>query len=53
MTWQVVPTVLDKMMEDKDEMRRDAVMEALIQMTKLDIKALQEAYEKPGLKKAA
>ena len=53
LTWQIVPTVLDKMMEDKDEKRRDAVMEALIQMTKLDIRKLEEAYEKPGLKKAA
>jgi len=53
LSWQIVPAVLDKMMEDKDQKRRDAVMEALIQMTKLDIKALQEAYDKPGLKKAA
>lgn len=53
LTWQIVPAVLDKMMGDKDEKRRDAVMEALIQMTKLDIKKLEEAYGKPGLKKAA
>ena len=53
LTWQIVPAVLDKMMGDKDEKRRDAVMEALSHMTKLDIKTLQEAYEKPGFKKAA
>lgn len=53
LSWQIVPAVLDKMLEDKDEKRSEAVMEALIQMTKLDIKKLQEAYGKPGLKKAA
>ena len=53
LTWQIVPAVFDKMMEDKDAKKRDAVMEALLQMTKLDIKTLQEAYEKPGLRKAA
>lgn len=53
LSWQVVPAVLDKMLEDKDAKRSEAVMEALLQMTKLDLKALQEAYDKPGLKKAA
>jgi len=53
LSWQVVPAVLDKMLEDKDAKRSEAVMEALLQMTKLDIKALQEAYDKPDLKKAA
>jgi predicted 3-demethylubiquinone-9 3-methyltransferase (glyoxalase superfamily) len=53
LSWQVVPAVLEKMLEDKDVKRSEAVMEALIKMAKLDIKALQEAYEKPGLKKAA
>jgi predicted 3-demethylubiquinone-9 3-methyltransferase (glyoxalase superfamily) len=53
LSWQVVPAVLDKMLEDKDAKRSEAVMEALIQMTKLDIRALQEAYDKPGLRKAA
>jgi predicted 3-demethylubiquinone-9 3-methyltransferase (glyoxalase superfamily) len=53
LSWQVVPAVLDKMLEDKDAKRRDAVMDALLHMAKLDIKTLQEAYEKPGLKKAA
>lgn len=53
LSWQVVPAVLDTMLEDKDAERAEAVMEALLQMTKLDIKKLKEAYGKPGLKKAA
>ncbi len=53
LSWQVVPAVLDKMLEDKDAKRSEAVMEALIQMTKLDIGKLEEAYGKHGLKKAA
>ncbi|MHB8845012.1 MAG: VOC family protein [Nitrospirota bacterium] len=53
LTWQVVPAVLDKMLEDKDAKRTEAVMEALLQMTKLDIRKLEEAYGKHGLKKAA
>ena len=53
LSWQVVPAVLDKMLEDKDAERAEAVMEALLQMSKLDIKILKEAYGKPGLKKAA
>ena len=53
LSWQVVPAVLDKMLEDKDAKRSEAVMEALLQMTKLDIGKLEEAYGKHGLKKAA
>ncbi len=53
LTWQVVPASLDRMMSDKDAKRTEAVMAALLQMTKLDIKSLEEAYEKAGQKKAA
>ena len=53
LSWQVVPAALDRMLEDRDAKRSEAVMEALLQMTKLDIKKLEEAYGKPGLKKAA
>ena len=45
LSWQVVPTVLDKMMQDKDPEKANAVMEALLQMGKLDIAALKEAFE--------
>ncbi len=46
LSWQIVPTVLGKMMQGKDEMKSDAVMKVMLQMTKLDIKTLQQAYDR-------
>lgn len=43
--WQIVPTVLSKMMADPDQTKSQRVMQALLKMKKLDIKALQQAYE--------
>jgi len=43
-SWQIVPTALSEMMKDKDAKRTDRVMEALLTMSKLDIKTLKEAY---------
>jgi predicted 3-demethylubiquinone-9 3-methyltransferase (glyoxalase superfamily) len=45
-SWQIVPAVLGEMMQDKDAERTGRVMKAVLQMTKLDIRALQQAYEK-------
>ncbi len=42
--WQIVPTVLWEMMQDKDTARSQRVMRALMQMKKLEIGALQRAY---------
>lgn len=44
LSWQIVPTVLGKMMGDKDPERSQRVMKALLQMKKLDIAGLEEAY---------
>ena len=44
-SWQIVPTVLGKMLQDKDAKKSQRVMKALLQMHKLDIKALKQAYE--------
>jgi predicted 3-demethylubiquinone-9 3-methyltransferase (glyoxalase superfamily) len=44
-SWQIVPTVLGKMMQDKDPEKTNRVMKAILQMVKIDIKRLQEAYE--------
>lgn len=44
-SWQIVPTVLPKMLQDKDAAKRERVMKALLQMGKLDIKRSREAYE--------
>ncbi len=42
--WQVVPTVLDEMMRDKDPARSKRVTDALLKMVKLDIATLRNAY---------
>lgn len=44
-SWQIVPTVLPKMLQDKDAKKSQGVMKALLQMKKLDIKRLKQAYE--------
>lgn len=45
LSWQIVPVILGKMMADKDIKKADRVMEALLQMKKLDIKTLEQAYK--------
>lgn len=43
-SWQIVPTALGKMMKDPDRSRARRVAEAMLQMVKLDIDALERAY---------
>ena len=43
-SWQIVPAVMDEMMNDKDPARRKVVTDALLKMIKLDIAKLQAAY---------
>jgi len=45
LSWQIVPTVMVEMLQDKDPKKSGRVMQALLQMKKLDIKTLQRAYE--------
>lgn len=42
-TWQIVPTVLGKLLSDPDAARAQRVMQAMLQMNKLDIGALKQA----------
>jgi predicted 3-demethylubiquinone-9 3-methyltransferase (glyoxalase superfamily) len=44
-SWQIVPTVLGEMLQDKDPEKAKRVMEAMLQMNKIDIEALKRAYE--------
>jgi predicted 3-demethylubiquinone-9 3-methyltransferase (glyoxalase superfamily) len=44
LSWQVVPTVLIEMLQDKDHEKSERVMKAMLQMQKIDIKALKDAY---------
>ena len=43
MSWQVVPVVLPKMLADKNPERRGRVMQAMLQMRKIDVAALKRA----------
>ncbi|MEO9363680.1 MAG: VOC family protein [Nitrososphaera sp.] len=43
-SWQVVPTVLGEMMMDKDPKKSERVMQAMLQMKKIDIEGLRKAY---------
>ena len=45
LSWQIVPTVLVELIQDKDPVKSNRVMQAMLKMTRLDIKALQKAYE--------
>ena len=43
-SWQIVPTVLVKLLQDKDPAKSRKVMQAMLQMNKIDIKGLKQAY---------
>jgi len=43
-SWQIVPTALGKLMSDPDPQKTSRVMQALMQMIKIDIQGLQQAY---------
>lgn len=45
LSWQIVPRILGSLVSDGDPARSQRVMSALMQMVKLDIGALQKAYE--------
>lgn len=44
-TWQVVPTVLDKLLADPDPIKSSNVMKAMLGMTKIVIKDLEKAHD--------
>jgi predicted 3-demethylubiquinone-9 3-methyltransferase (glyoxalase superfamily) len=45
LSWQIVPSALGKLMSDPDPAKSQRVMQALMQMKKIDIASLQRAYE--------
>src|SRR6266516_5191735 len=45
LSWQIVPTILGKLMQDQDPKKAQRVMKAMLQMDKLDIARLKQAYE--------
>ena len=44
LSWQIVPAVLGQMLQDKDSAKAEKVMKIMLQMKKIDIKALKQAY---------
>ena len=44
-SWQIVPTVMDDMLKDKDKERLARVTEAFLKMKKFDIEELKKAYK--------
>jgi len=44
LSWQIVPTVLSKLLSDKDAKKSQRVMQAMLQMKKIDIAGLEKAH---------
>jgi predicted 3-demethylubiquinone-9 3-methyltransferase (glyoxalase superfamily) len=50
-SWQVTPRVLLEMQRDPDRERVNRVVKAMLQMGKIDIKALEDAYAEVGARR--
>src|SRR6266568_4828410 len=44
LSWQIIPTALGRMLRDKDSQKAGRVMQAMLQMSKIDIAELKRAY---------
>lgn len=44
-SWQIIPVVLDQLMSDPDPAKSERVMQAMLQMKKIDIGKLKQAYK--------
>jgi len=44
LTWQIIPSLLGKYLQDKDRAKAGRVMQAMLQMEKIDIAGLKRAY---------
>jgi predicted 3-demethylubiquinone-9 3-methyltransferase (glyoxalase superfamily) len=49
LSWQVTPTILGELLADKDQKKAQRVMQAMLQMKKIDIAALQRAAAQESL----
>ena len=45
-SWQIIPSILGELLGDKDPVKSGRVMQAMMQMSKIDIKGLQQAYDR-------
>ncbi|MFY9527510.1 MAG: VOC family protein, partial [Candidatus Acidiferrales bacterium] len=44
-SWQIIPSALGEMLNDTDRVKANRVMKAMLQMHKIDIKSLKQAYD--------
>jgi predicted 3-demethylubiquinone-9 3-methyltransferase (glyoxalase superfamily) len=44
-SWQIIPSALGEMLQDKDAEKSRRVMKAMLQMDKIDIEGLKQAYK--------
>ena len=49
LSWQIVPTILGKLLGDPDPAKSQRVMQAMLQMKKIDSEGLRQAYEQAPL----
>ena len=47
LSWQIIPTVLPKLLADPDRTKAGRAMQAMMQMVKIDGPALQRAFDGP------
>jgi len=45
LSWQIIPSALGELMGDKDATKAQRVMQAMLQMRKIDVKGLRQAYD--------
>src|SRR5439155_18962483 len=45
LSWQITPTILDKLLADPDPKKVKRVMEVMLKMKKIEIEPLKKAYE--------
>jgi predicted 3-demethylubiquinone-9 3-methyltransferase (glyoxalase superfamily) len=45
LSWQIVPSILGQLLQDKDTTKAQRVMQAMLQMNKIDIEGLQRACD--------
>ena len=45
LSWQIIPTALGEMLQDQDAEKANRAMQAMLQMSKIDIAGLRKAYE--------
>ncbi len=44
-SWQIIPKILPELLNDSDKAKADRVMQAMLQMKKIDVATLKQAYD--------